>query len=58
VRRVGVLVCGVALLAVAGVTTAKTVTVRITPNGYVPNATTIAVGDTIQFTNSDKVLTR
>ncbi|HEY8651732.1 MAG TPA: cupredoxin domain-containing protein, partial [Dermatophilaceae bacterium] len=55
VRKVVVLVCGVALLAVAGVATAKTVTVTITANGYVPNATTIAVGDTVQFTNSDKV---
>ena len=54
-RKVVVLVCGVALLAVAGVATAKTVTVTITANGYVPNATTIAVGDTVQFTNSDKV---
>jgi hypothetical protein len=31
------------------------VTVTITVNGYVPNATTIAVGDTVEFTNSDKV---
>jgi plastocyanin len=48
-------VCAVALLAVTGVATAKTVTVAITANGYVPNATTIAVGDTVQFTNNDKV---
>jgi plastocyanin len=54
-RKVVVLLCGVALLAVAGVATAKTVTVTITANGYVPNATAIAVGDTVQFTNSDKV---
>jgi plastocyanin len=50
-----VLVCAAALLAVAGVAAAKTVTVTITVNGYVPNATAIAVGDIVQFTNSDKV---
>lgn len=54
-RKVVVLLCGAALLAVAGVATAKTVTVTITANGYVPNATAIAVGDTVQFTNGDKV---
>ena len=27
----------------------------ITKNGYVPKAATIAVGDTVQFTNSDTV---
>ena len=54
-RRFLVLVCGVVLLSLAGVATAKTVTVTITANGYVPKATTIAVGDTVQFTNSDKV---
>jgi plastocyanin len=55
VRKISVLVCGVALLAVAGVATAKTVTVTITANGYVPTATAIPVGETVQFTNSDKV---
>jgi plastocyanin len=54
-RKFLVLVCGAALLAVAGVAAAKTVTVTIAANGYVPNATAIAVGDTVQFTNSDKV---
>lgn len=42
-------------LAIAGVAAAKTVTVSITKNGYVPAAHTIAVGDTVQFTNSDTV---
>jgi plastocyanin len=32
---------------------AKTTTVTITKNGYVPNALTIAQGDSVQFTNSD-----
>lgn len=54
-RRVVVLLCAVPGLAAAGLATAKTVTVTITANGYVPNATAIAVGDTVQFTNSDKV---
>ena len=40
---------------IAGVASAKTVTVSITKNGYVPNTVTIAVGDTVQFTNSDTV---
>jgi plastocyanin len=34
---------------------AKTVTVTITKNGYVPSSLTLAAGDTIQFTNSDTV---
>jgi plastocyanin len=38
------------LVAAAG---AKTVTVTITKNGYVPNSLTIAQGDTVQFTNGD-----
>ena len=52
-----ILVGGLALtaLVVVGVAVAKTVPVTITKNGYVPKATTIAVGDTVQFTNSDTV---
>ena len=42
-------------LAIAGAVAAKTVTVTITKNGYVPKAVTIAVGDAVQFTNSDTV---
>lgn len=44
----------VALIAVS-VAAATTVTVTITKNGYVPKSTTVAVGDTVQFTNSDAV---
>lgn len=35
--------------------TAKTVSVTITKDGYVPNSATVAVGDSVQFTNSDTV---
>jgi len=42
-------------LAIAGAAGAKTVTVTITKNGYVPKAVTIAAGDTVQFTNADTV---
>ena len=42
-------------LVIVGAAGAATVTVSITKNGYVPNAATIAVGDTVQFTNSDTV---
>jgi plastocyanin len=40
-------------LAVAGAAGAKTVAVTITKNGYVPKSLSIAVGDSVQFTNSD-----
>lgn len=42
-------------LIAGGVAGAKTVTVTITPNGYVPNSVTIDAGDTVQFINSDTV---
>ncbi len=42
------------LVLVAGAV-AKTVTVSITKNGYVPSAVTVAAGDTVQFANSDAV---
>ena len=42
-------------LVLAGAAGAKTVTVSITKNGYVPSAVTIAAGDTVQFTNADTV---
>ena len=45
----------VASLLMVGAAAAKTVAVTISKNGYVPKAATIAVGDTIQFTNSDTV---
>ena len=44
-----------ALIAV-GVAAATTVTVTITKNGYVPKSATVAVGDTVLFTNSDTVV--
>src|SRR6478609_421366 len=52
-----ILVGGLALaaLVVVAVAFAKTVPVTITKNGYVPKAASIAVGDTVQFTNSDTV---
>jgi plastocyanin len=51
------LLAGIAVLALTvGSAAAKTVTVTITKNGYVPNSATIAQGDTVQFTNSDTVV--
>jgi plastocyanin len=47
-----------ALAAALALTTgaaAATATVTITKAGYVPSATTIAVGDSVQFTNTDTV---
>lgn len=43
-------------LVFVGVAGAKTVTVSITKNGYVPNAVTVAVGDSVQFSNTDTVV--
>jgi len=54
-RKLLLLLGAIAMLAVAGAAVAKTSTVSITKNGYVPNALTIAQGDTVQFTNSDTV---
>jgi len=52
-----ILLAGIAVLALTvGSAAAKTVTVTITKNGYVPNSATIAQGDTVQFTNSDTVV--
>ena len=52
-----ILLAGIAVLALTvGSAAAKTVTVTITKNGYVPNSTAIAQGDTVQFTNSDTVV--
>ena len=52
-----ILLAGIAVLALTvGSAAAKTVTVTITKNGYVPNAATIALGDTVQFANSDTVV--
>ncbi len=54
-RKQLILIGAVAALAVTGAAAAKTVTVTITKNGYVPKAVTIAVGDSVQFTNTDTV---
>ncbi len=43
-------------LVVVAAATAKTVTVSITKNGYVPATVTVVTGDTVQFTNSDTVV--
>lgn len=52
-RSLLVLVASAALLALSGAAVAKTVSVTITKNGYVPKSVSIATGDTVQFTNSD-----
>jgi plastocyanin len=54
-RKLLLLLAAVLLLAVAGGAFAKTATVTITKNGYVPNSLSIAKGDTVQFMNSDTV---
>ena len=54
-RKLMLIAIAIASLAIAGAAIAKTVAVAITKNGYVPNAVTVAVGDTVQFTNSDTV---
>ncbi len=54
-RKLMLIAIAIASLAIAGTAIAKTVAVTITKNGYVPNAVTVAVGDTVQFTNSDTV---
>jgi plastocyanin len=52
-----ILLAGIAVLALTvGSAAAKTVTVTITKNGYVPSSAAIAQGDTVQFTNSDTVV--
>jgi len=54
-RKLMFIAIAIASLAIAGAAVAKTVAVTITKNGYVPNTVTVAVGDTVQFTNSDTV---
>jgi len=53
--KVFALLVVVASLAATGAAGAKTVSVTITKNGYVPKSVTIAAGDSVQFTNSDTV---
>jgi plastocyanin len=52
-RKLVVLFAASGLLALNGAAVAKTVTVTITKNGYVPKSITIVQGDTVQFTNGD-----
>jgi plastocyanin len=54
-RRALITAVAVMTLVIVGAAGAKTVMVAITKNGYVPKTVTIAVGDTVQFTNSDTV---
>lgn len=54
-RKILVSALAVGALLVVGIAVAKTVSVSITKNGYVPKDTTIAIGDSVQFTNSDTV---
>jgi plastocyanin len=53
-RKLLVLIGAIAAIAVTGAV-AATVAVSITKNGYVPKAVSIAVGDSVQFTNTDTV---
>jgi plastocyanin len=55
VRKVLIAAMAVTSLMIVGAAGAKTVTISITKNGYVPNAITIATGDTVRFTNNDTV---
>jgi plastocyanin len=55
-RKILIAVIALTSLTLAGAAGAKTVTVSITKNGYVPNTTTIATGDVVQFTNADTVV--
>jgi plastocyanin len=54
-RKLLLLLTTLIVLVSAGAAVAKTVAVTITKSGYVPNSATIAIGDTVQFTNSDTV---
>ena len=54
-RKLVLLTVALVALAVGVAAGAKTVTVSITKNGYVPSDVTLAAGDTIQFTNTDTV---
>lgn len=54
-RKALITAVAVMSLVFVGVAGAKTVAVAITKNGYVPNQVTIAVGDTVQFKNTDTV---
>jgi len=55
-RKFLLLFAAAAALAVSGVAAAAVATVTITKAGYVPGATTIPLGDSVQFVNSDSVV--
>ena len=55
IRKLLITAMAVTSLVIAGAAGAKTVSISITKNGYVPNAITIVMGDTVRFTNSDTV---
>jgi plastocyanin len=52
-RTLAALLAAGAVLALSAAAGAKTVTVAITKNGYVPSSVTIAQGDTVDFANQD-----
>lgn len=55
-RRIALaLIAVVVSLVAVGHASAKTVSVSITKNGYVPSSLSIAQGDVVQFTNADTV---
>jgi plastocyanin len=54
-RKITLLVIALTCAVAVGSAVAKTVSVSITKNGYVPSSLTIAQGDVVQFTNSDTV---
>jgi plastocyanin len=54
-RHARMLALAVLVLAFAGTAAAATITVSITKNGYVPSTSTVAIGDSVQFTNGDTV---
>jgi len=54
-RKLMLLTSALVTLVIAGAAGAKTVSVTITKNGYVPSEVSLASGDTVQFTNSDTV---
>jgi plastocyanin len=52
-RKLTALIAAGVVLSISAAAGAKTVTVAITKNGYVPSQVTIAQGDTVQWTNQD-----
>jgi len=54
-RKLMLLTSALVTLVIAGAAGAKTVSVTITKNGYVPSEVSLASGDTVQFTNNDTV---